>query len=950
MEMFALDDEVARLEAMLTATHGAAQLPALVALAWQLRQRDTLRAVALAQAAQALLAAAPPADAAAMQEQQRITARLQLVHGEAKWLFAKLDAAQTLGDMALDAFILLKDDIGCADAHWLLAAVAIDTGNHKCRDTHLEQVAAAAAAQRGGDRLRKNMAEASQARWAVLSNPSAAQAKWGKRFQVPSPTMHPSLAAWVNDFLGLAAHLSSDFAKAITRCIAARDAALASGQLRAAIIACTNIGEHFSHLNDHQSELDWMQRGLDLARPTGWPRNVGSCLMHTAETMRRLHRLDAAQELLRESLVTLAPLANARSYALSLQYLGDLSLDRGDYAAALDAFRRLEERANALNQFDFQIHSQRGQAHAMSHLGQPQAALVAANRGLVLAQQQHDTHRQVLILKVIAAIHAQHNLPAPPEMSAPSPALHYLYQAVELAATIEAFTVGGDLFDTIAHEQAKVGAFDLAYQTALRANIAREKTHNREATNRAVAMQINYQTERTRTESEHHRKLAVSEAKRAKVSQQTSATLARLSAIGQEITAHLDTSAVCYALDRHVHGLLKVSSFAIYLLDPDGLALRRSFCHENGLSLPEKRIDLADPHANSARCARERRELTIKYPPEESGPTLVPGTLQTTSALFAPLSIGEQLLGVISVQTLQQEAYGEREWLIFRSLCAYGAIALDNAAAYRQLQEAQTQLVSQEKMAALGSLVAGIAHELNTPIGNSLVIASTMQGKSATIAKKMQGPGIKRSDLTGFIDDTEHASLLIVRGLQNAADLLHSFKQVAVDRTTAHRRPFNLQQTCGEIVATMMNQIRKSGHVFHQHIANDIVMKSYPGPLGQVITNFINNTLLHAFDGCTNGNFWLTAQLLNADTVQIQFRDDGNGISEANLKRIFDPFFTTKLGLGGSGLGLSISYNIVTSLLNGQITVNSAPGTGTTFTLELPLNAPQAADPGARAV
>ncbi len=918
MEMFALDEQVEQLEGALHATQADARLPILVELAWYIRQRDSRRAQLLADEALTLLAASPPAEP----QRRRIKARLQLVRGETKWLFAELDAAHSLAQEALQTFTMQHDPIGVADANWLLASIAIDRGQHANGDRHLE--AAVAAAQSGDDALRADLGEAALARWAALRNPSVAQAKWGARFKRDTPHQHPSLTAWINDFCGLVASLSSDFAAAIGFGIAGCDAALATGQIRAAIIATTNVGEDFARLNDHQSELEWMQRGLDLARPTGWPRNVGACLMHTAESMRHLGRLNAAHELLHEALTTLAPLANARSYAIALQYLGDLALDRADYATALDAFRSLEERAEALNQSDFQIDSRRGQAHAMSRLGQAQAALAAADAALALAQEQNDAYREITVLRVLSDIHAQHTLPPPEPMLAASAPLHYLHLALNVATTIDGYTVAGDLLDAVAREQAKIGAFAQAYESALKANAAREKTHNREATNRAIAMQVNHQTERARSESEHHRQLAESEAKRAEVSQQTSATLARLSAIGQEITAHLDATAVFHALNRHVHGLLDASSFAIYLLAADGLYLHRTFCNENGQALPERRIALSDPHANSARCARERCELTINHGSDCDDPNLIPGTLPSSSALFAPMRIGDQLMGVFSVQTLRANAYGEREWLIFRSLCAYGAIAFDNAAAYHQLQEAQVQLVSQEKMAALGSLVAGIAHELNTPIGNSLVIATTMQAKSDEIHKKMAGPGIKRTDLTSFIADAQHASLLIARGLHSAADLLHSFKQVAVDRTAAHQRTFNLQQATMEIVATMMNQIRKSNHAIHQDIDPDIVMKSYPGPLGQVITNFINNALLHAFDGRPDGQMWLSARLLNAD-----------------LKRIFDPFFTTKLGLGGSGLGLSISYNIVTSLLNGQITVQSAHGVGTTFTLELPLLAPQ---------
>jgi signal transduction histidine kinase len=347
-----------------------------------------------------------------------------------------------------------------------------------------------------------------------------------------------------------------------------------------------------------------------------------------------------------------------------------------------------------------------------------------------------------------------------------------------------------------------------------------------------------------------------------------------------------------------------------------------------------------DPDAESARCVRERREILSDWTALEMAPNYVPDTLVTLSALFAPLAIGERVLGVMTVQSLHRFAYAERERLIFRTLCAYGAIALDNAEAYRQLQDAQEQLVSREKLAALGSLVAGVAHELNTPIGNSLMMASTMLAKTEDLIKSLEQRTIRRTELDTYLAQAQEASVLIMRGLNNAADLVQSFKQVAVDQTTAQRRGFDLQQVCHEIVATVKNQIKRSGHVVEVDVPEGVRMESYPGPLGQVISNFINNALLHAFEGRKGGRIVLAARVVPGARVQIRFKDNGIGIKEENLKRIFDPFFTTKMGQGGSGLGLSISYNIVTSILNGQIQVQSTVGEGSVFTLDLPVVAP----------
>ena len=183
----------------------------------------------------------------------------------------------------------------------------------------------------------------------------------------------------------------------------------------------------------------------------------------------------------------------------------------------------------------------------------------------------------------------------------------------------------------------------------------------------------------------------------------------------------------------------------------------------------------------------------------------------------------------------------------------------------------------------------------------------------------------------------------------SAADLVNSFKQVAVDRTTEQRRMFNLQQVTHEVVATMMNRIRNANHIIEYEVPDTLAMDSYPGPFGQVLANFINNALLHAFEGRQHGRMHLSASAPAEGRALVVFSDDGGGIPAEHLGRIFDPFFTTKLGQGGSGLGLSISYNIVTSLLGGQISVSSSPA-GTTFTLDLPLTAPMHDDTGPVAI
>jgi signal transduction histidine kinase len=933
MEMFAGDDEVALWESSLPGLRGADRIQVLLPLAWHLRQRDTARALLLAREALGLL----PAAGLTPEQCALAEGRMALIRAEASWLFGKLAEAQEQAESILDACSRMRAPIECADACWLMAAIALDRGDHAALDARFSQ--AAEAARRGGDELRALLAEAAHARTALQRDRGAALARWGDRLTADSARRHPALAAWIHDFLALIASQGADFSSAAHHFMRCHEAALQSGQLRAAITAAANIGDNFALLGEHHTALEWNQGALELARPAGWPLSLGTCLMQGGDTLRRLGQLGAARDMLEQALSVLKPLENSRVYAIALQYFGDLSLERGEYDAALDAFRKVEARADALGQSNFHSAARRGQAHALSHLGRADEALAVATLAVEMAADRAHAHNHIDALRVMALVHARHQLAPPAGMTEATRALHYLRQALSVGAAIEGYTAPGELYDAMAREYAAAGDYARAYEMALSAGAARDQTHGEETTNRAIAMQVQYQTAQARSEGLHHRALAQAEARRAEVLQRTSETLERLSAIGQEITAQLDAAAVFRALERHIHALLGASNFAIYLNDATRGHLQRAFGADTGGPAPAGAA-LADATDWPGRCLEQRREIHIEHwPGADQREAVAPD--QQMSALFAPLLAGERAIGVMAVRATETRTYGENDRMIFRTLCAYGAIALDNAEAYRKLRDAQTQLVSQEKLAALGALMAGLAHELNTPIGNSLLIASTMQDKTAGMAALMNGPGLRRSDLAAFLDDSQTASVLVLRGLTSAAELVNSFKQVAVDRTTEQRRKFDLLQVCRESIATMMNRIRAANHDIEIAIGEGIVLDSYPGPFGQVVTNFINNALLHAFDADRRGRMLLSATCPVPGRVLVEFRDDGAGIAEAHLGQIFDPFFTTKRGQGGSGLGLSISYNIVTALLGGQVSVASSANGGTCFTLDLPLVAPR---------
>lgn len=414
-------------------------------------------------------------------------------------------------------------------------------------------------------------------------------------------------------------------------------------------------------------------------------------------------------------------------------------------------------------------------------------------------------------------------------------------------------------------------------------------------------------------------------------------SLRELGDIGREITASLELDAVFAALHRHVRHLLDAPTLSIYRTDPEQNRLHYVFGREDEKVLPATSIPLNNPHSNAARAARERREVLLELEEGQENPNPIPGTRNMLTLLFAPLIVDQHLLGVMSIQSDHAHAYGERERMIFRTLCAYGAIALENGNAYRQLQETQQRLVEQEKLAALGALVAGVAHELNTPLGNGMMMASALQQNLEHLLHSLRSSHLSKHVLDTQLRDAQMACEVLMRNLRTSAQLVNSFKQVAVDRTSAQRRVFDLRQTSAEVVATMSSKIRAQGHDIALNIAPDIIMDSFPGPYGQVLEQLINNALLHAFEGREDGKIRLEARLLSGERVEITCGDDGTGIPEEHRKHIFDPFFTTKMGQGGQGLGLSVCYSIVHTLLGGTIRVESCLGKGTCFVMDLPM-------------
>jgi signal transduction histidine kinase len=257
-----------------------------------------------------------------------------------------------------------------------------------------------------------------------------------------------------------------------------------------------------------------------------------------------------------------------------------------------------------------------------------------------------------------------------------------------------------------------------------------------------------------------------------------------------------------------------------------------------------------------------------------------------------------------------------------------------------ELRRNRQIIARNERLAALGSLVAGVAHEINTPLGNALMVSTTLADHLREFDHARDDGPLKRSTFDQFIARVHESNDHLLRNLRRAADLILHFKQVAVDQTSDRRRRFELGTVLEDVLATVSSRVRKAGHTIEARCPPGIRMDSYPGAIGQIVTNLVENALIHAFDNRQNGHIVICASALSDHEAEITVSDDGNGIPSQDIGRIFDPFFTTRLGSGGSGLGLSIVLNLVRDALGGDIGVESAPAQGTRFVIRIPATAP----------
>ncbi len=256
---------------------------------------------------------------------------------------------------------------------------------------------------------------------------------------------------------------------------------------------------------------------------------------------------------------------------------------------------------------------------------------------------------------------------------------------------------------------------------------------------------------------------------------------------------------------------------------------------------------------------------------------------------------------------------------------------------FEEIEKTQEHLIQTEKMASLGSLVAGIAHEINTPIGLGITSMTHFTLQTKKLMKLYEDENMAQEDFEKYVESADKLAQVTYENLKRAAELINSFKQISIDQTNEYQRKFNIMNYTQETLLSMHNKIKSTNIEVKVNCSDDLEIYSYPGAFSQIITNLVMNSLVHAYPEKESGLITLSFKDKNS-TLEFIYRDDGKGIKKEDLNQIFDPFFTTNRAHGGSGLGLNIIFNIITTQLGGTIECRSEESKGIEFIMLIPIN------------
>ena len=449
--------------------------------------------------------------------------------------------------------------------------------------------------------------------------------------------------------------------------------------------------------------------------------------------------------------------------------------------------------------------------------------------------------------------------------------------------------------------------------------------------------------------------IEVAERRRAETVQHALFEIANLSA------SAVDAEALSAALHKIISALIVADNFLIALYHPDTKEISIPyFVDEKDAQAPVKRFRYGVGMSSYVLACKQAKLHDAASYAQLVADGLIHEPLGATdiaSWMGAPMLVHDEPYGVIIVQSYDAATiYTQADLDLLAFMASHVAVAIarmqadrairrakdrleqQNAAlgeALHSLQEAQSELVRQEKLASLGRLVAGVAHEINTPLGICVTATSHLVQELKLTREELAAGEMTEDSLEQFLEIIDQSLRIMTTNTQRAAALVRSFKQVAVDQSSDDIRSFRLKSYLDEVLLSLQPKLKGRPVKVDVDCPDSIDMESFPGAVSQIVTNMVMNSLVHGFEHEQAGQIRMTATL-DDEMVVFDYSDDGAGMDADTLAKLFDPFFTTKRGQGGSGLGAHILYNLVTGPLGGTVRVDSAPGAGLRYHLRFP--------------
>lgn len=957
MQIYASAEEIKALKNALPTLSRREKIHALFSLAWYKRQQDAQSALLMIGELEPLLT-----DYRETSHNQRqvkeLHSRLDLIRAEVFALNGDVDKAEVLLAQAKFSFAEAHNVQGVGDAWIVDATLAVSIGDSPREAQACQQ--ALDAYQRGNDQRRIELAESWRIYELSFTNPIAAKSAMADLLQRGQFLDKPEIAAHIAAAEGVMDG-KRDPACAAKHYLRASKLASNCGLNRLAIVSAGNACEAFQGIDDLESATHAIELAMNQAKLSKWPSMLGFCLAHLGRIQRSLNQIEQSKHSLEEALLNFPTKIGGINKAIALRELGETLYAERNITESLNAFRESIHIFRTVQSMDDLPHTLIRYARVLSHDAQIKAALDVLDEAKDLIKKYNYAALATALYQTLAEIYQLHHLPASDNMSEPNAVIHFLEQANRIGTQIEGWHASPNFLMMLSDAWADSGHYAPALHYAKLALNAEREAGNTRVAYKTAQIQDTHQTEKAQAEAQYHHLIAVSESNRARALQDTHDTLVKLEKIGQDITANLEISSLFHAIHGHLCSLLDARTFYTYLINPHNKAqddhLHLVFGIKDEVPVSDHHINLHNKDNYAVLCATEKRELFIN--------TRATPNSNIQSLLFAPLMVGDKNLGVMSIQSSGKNAYNDRERLIFTTICAYAAIAVENAQVYQQLQDTQNQLLTaidklniarekerddrqraEESTRLKSEFLANMSHEIRTPmnavIGMSyLALATELNPKQREYLKKIQNAS---SSLLGIIND------------------ILDFSKIEAGKLNIELTSFSMHEVITNVTSVTSQKAIEKGIRFQVHLPERFPNQFIGDPLriGQVLTNLVNNAIKFTHRGqidlqCSVSDLSHIDDTHNTSGGRIKrihfiVKDTGIGMTPEQQSRLFQAFTqadgSTTRNYGGTGLGLSISKQLI-ELMNGRIELHSIPGQGSSFEvfLDLPINEEKFSNP-----